>query len=86
MASGFCAVEAYWEFEEGSHWLGFSPKVSVLLEAAYQNWLQNPSDPRNQKKGHVSRVEEMHERPGGCFFFFVFSQVLTGKRICLLYY
>ena len=51
MASGFCAVEAYWEFEEGSHWLGFSPKVSVLLEAAYQNWLQNPSDPRNPKKG-----------------------------------
>eukprot|EP00439_Symbiodinium_sp_Y106_P053282 s2144_g7.t1 len=38
-------VKAYWEFEEGENrWLGFSPKVSVLLEAAYQNWLQNPSE------------------------------------------
>jgi len=44
-------VKAYWEFEEGSHWLGFSPKVSVLLEAAYQNWLQNPSEVRSQIHG-----------------------------------
>ena len=45
MPSDSCsrALEAYWEFEEADHWLGFSPKVSVLLEAAYQNWLQNPS-------------------------------------------
>ncbi|CAE7415677.1 unnamed protein product [Symbiodinium pilosum] len=29
-------VKAYWEFEEGENrWLGFSPKVSVLLEARY---------------------------------------------------
>lgn len=42
-------VKAYWEFEEGqNHWLGFSPKVSVLLEAAYQNWLQHPSEVRSQ--------------------------------------
>ncbi|CAL1166346.1 unnamed protein product [Cladocopium goreaui] len=44
-------VKAYWEFEEGDHWLGFSPKVSFLLEAAYQNWLQNPSEVRSQIHG-----------------------------------
>ena len=78
MASDFWVVEAYWEFEEGSHWLGFSPKVSVLLEAAYQNWLQNPSEPRDRKNSTAMSVGEFAWKTGWMFVFF-FRSANPGK-------
>lgn len=36
-------VRAYWEFEQDKGtWLGFSPAVSGLLEASFQNWMDDP--------------------------------------------
>mmetsp|Transcript_79537 Transcript_79537/g.247023 ORF Transcript_79537/g.247023 Transcript_79537/m.247023 type:complete len:746 (-) Transcript_79537:79-2316(-) len=36
-------VRAYWEFEEEAKgWMGFSPAVSGLLEASFDNWMADP--------------------------------------------
>ncbi|CAE8606825.1 unnamed protein product, partial [Polarella glacialis] len=54
-------VKAYWEFNEAKdRWLGFSSAVSGLLEAAYQNWLQNPGtrkQPQVHAKGFLYNVD-----------------------------
>eukprot|EP00931_Biecheleriopsis_adriatica_P062117 TRINITY_DN373_c0_g1_i2.p1 TRINITY_DN373_c0_g1~~TRINITY_DN373_c0_g1_i2.p1 ORF type:complete len:499 (-),score=120.47 TRINITY_DN373_c0_g1_i2:79-1575(-) len=58
LQKGETLVQAYWEFAEGKdRWLGFSPAVSGLLEAAYQNWLQNPGQTQVRAGGFLYNVD-----------------------------